>query len=254
MAEDGVVTDAFRQRFAGYLQKALREAKTETNYDDPDEWYEGRCQEFATALLSRGSEFLRVFGAFAVSVIRESYAFSLAQVLLKLTAPGIPDIYQGAECWETSFVDPDNRRPVDYERRRALLLEIRAREAAGSAAVLDFVLEHPERGAMKMWVIYRALNFRRAHPELFAAGAYTPLAVEGPMLAYMRERGEEWVLILVPLISAEEVPAAGFRVTLPSGAPEKWTHLFTGDVHHLSGGLLEWPGWGRFPVAMLAGG
>jgi hypothetical protein len=74
------------------------------------------------------------------------------------------------------------------------------------------------------------------------------------MLAYMRQRGEEWVLILVPLISATEVPAVGFRVTLPSGAPEKWTHLFTGDVHHRCGGLLEWSGWDRFPVAMLAGG
>jgi (1->4)-alpha-D-glucan 1-alpha-D-glucosylmutase len=252
--EDGAVTDTFRERFAGYLQKALREAKTETNYDDPDEWYEGCCQEFVKALLASGSEFQRTFGAFAVSVIRESYPFSLAQVLLKLTAPGIPDIYQGAECWETSLVDPDNRRAVDYPRRMALLQEIRGKESTGVAAALEYVLDHPERGAMKMWVIYRVLNFRRAQPELFGNnGAYIPLTVEGPMLAYARSNAGVWALVLVPLISSEEVPAAGFRIMLPDGAPSTWLDRFTGDAHALSGGMLEWRGWDRFPVAMLIG-
>jgi (1->4)-alpha-D-glucan 1-alpha-D-glucosylmutase len=252
--EDGVVTDEFRERFSDYLRKALREAKTETNHDEPDEWYEGACQEFASVLLASGSEFGRDFGVFAAEIIRESYAFGLAQLLLKLTAPGIPDIYQGAECWETSFVDPDNRRPVDYGHRMALLRDIQAKEAAGVATAWNFVLDHPERSAMKMWVIYRVLNFRRAHPEVFAGGAYIPLTVEGPMLAYARSYAGAWVVVLVPLISVEEVPVSGFRIGLPAGAPEKWTHLFTGDVHHFSAGMLEWPGWDRFPVAMLTGG
>jgi (1->4)-alpha-D-glucan 1-alpha-D-glucosylmutase len=252
--EDGMVTDEFRERFSGYLRKALREARAETNYDEPDEWYEGACQEFAAALLAPESEFLRAFGGFAVSVIRESYAFSLAQLLLKLTAPGIPDIYQGAECWDISFVDPDNRRPVDFARRVGLLREIRDCEAVGIAAALGFALNHPERGAIKMWVIYRALNFRRQRPELFAAGEYIPVNVEGPALAYIRRHADEWVLVLVPLISAEEAASGRIRVGLPAGAPEQWTHLFTGDVHHLSGGVLEWSGWDRFPVAMLIGG
>jgi (1->4)-alpha-D-glucan 1-alpha-D-glucosylmutase len=259
--DDGIVTDEFRERFSGYLRKALREAGTETNYDDPDEWYEGRCQEFAAALLAAGSAFLPDFGGFAAGIIRESYAFSLAQLLLKLTSPGIPDIYQGAECWETSFVDPDNRRPVDYGHRMALLREMRAREAAGAAAALGFVLDHPERGVMKMWVIYRVLNFRRAHPELFADGDYLPVNVEGPALGYIRRSGSGWVLVLVPLIRAVQVPLisgeesspAGFRVVLPKGAPVEWVELFTADVYHAPGLALEWPGWERFPVAMLVG-
>ena len=251
--EDGVITDEFRERFSGYLRKALREAKAETNYDEPDEWYESACQGFAAALLAEGSAFAAAFGVFAAAIIRESYAFSLAQTLLKLTAPGIPDIYQGAECWEISFVDPDNRRPVDYSRRIGLLREIRAREAAGMAAALGFVLDHPERGAIKMWVIYRVLNFRRAHAELFSDGAYIPVPVEGPMLAYLRSHAGEWVMVMTPLISAEEVPAGGFRLKLPEGVPEAWVDLLTGDLHHLSCGMLLWPGWDRFPVALLTG-
>jgi (1->4)-alpha-D-glucan 1-alpha-D-glucosylmutase len=251
--EDGVVTDEFRERFSAYLQKALREAKTETNYDEPDEWYEGGCQAFAIALLAEGSEFGAAFGTFAAGVIRESYAFSLAQVLLKLTAPGIPDIYQGAECWETSFVDPDNRRPVDFARRTALLREIRAKEAVGIPAALDFILDHPEWGAMKMWVIYRVLNFRRERPELFAEGEYIPVDVAGPALGYIRRRDSAWVLVLVPLIGGDSVAPGGFRVGLPKGAPVEWVDLFTGDAHHSRSGMLECRGWDRFPVAMLIG-
>jgi (1->4)-alpha-D-glucan 1-alpha-D-glucosylmutase len=247
--EDGLVTDEFRERFSGYLKKALREAGTETNYDEPDEWYENCCQEFAAALLAEGSPFLPDFGGFAAGMIRESYAFSLAQVLLKLTAPGIPDIYQGAECWETSFVDPDNRRPVDYGHRTAMLREMRTKEAVGTAAALDFVLDHPESGAMKMWVIYRVLNYRRAHPGLFAGGDYIPVAVEGTALAYIRQAAGEWVLVLAPLIGREETQ--GLRLELPAGAPSVWKELFTGDMQVVSGGVLEWKGWDRFPVAML---
>ncbi|HTR27947.1 MAG TPA: malto-oligosyltrehalose synthase [Puia sp.] len=249
---DGVVTDNFRERFAGYLQKALREAKTETNYDDPDEWYEEACQTFAAGLLKEGSEFLVDFGAFAVSVARESFGFSLAQTLFKLTAPGIPDIFQGAECWETSFVDPDNRRAVDYETRAAMLREMRTREALGLPAALDFVLDHPERSAMKMWVIYRVLGFRRAHPGVFSEGEYLPVAVDGPMLAYARRSGSNWVLVLAPLIRRTELETpSGFRLELPAGAPGPWMDLFTGDVYQTDDGAPVWKGWNRFPVAML---
>ena len=135
----------------------------------------------------------------------------------------------------------------------ALLREIRAKEAVGVPAALDFVLDHPERGAMKMWVIYRVLNFRRERPELFTHGEYIPVEVAGPALGFIRWRGTEWVLVLVPLIGGEEEARGGFRVGLPKGAPMEWVDLFTGDVHHASGSGLEWPGWNRFPVALLIG-
>ncbi|HEV2354882.1 MAG TPA: malto-oligosyltrehalose synthase, partial [Puia sp.] len=250
--DDGKVTDAFRERFSRYLQKALREAKAETNYDDPDEGYEKACQDFATALLAPGSDFLDLFRPFAMSVIRESYPYSLAQLLVKLTAPGIPDIYQGAEWWETSFVDPDNRREVDYPARIALLRAIREKEADGHAAALDFVLDHPGKSAMKVWVIYRALRWRREHPDVFSSGAYLPVKAEGPVLAYIRHRDPHWVLVMVPRISGDDLPERGFRIRLPGSSPGRWVHRFTGDVHHAPGGILDWKeGWSRFPVVML---
>ena len=249
---DGVITDEFRERFSGYLRKALREAKAETNYDDPDEWYESACQHFATVLLAEGSPFRSDFGVFAVSIGREALGFSLAQLLLKLTAPGIPDIYQGAECWDFSFVDPDNRRPVDYALRAGLLKEIMTRETAGPAAALGFVLDHPERATMKLWVTYRVLNFRRDHPEIFSAGEYIQLTVEGPAIGYIRRHAGQWVLVLVPLIRCDQ-QSGELALNLPAQAPVEWVDLFTGDVHHPAGGVLQWSGWKRFPVAMLVG-
>ena len=250
---DLIVTDDFRDRFSAYLTKALREAKTETNYDTPNEEYEGHCRSFAAALLTPGSAFLKSFLPFASTIIRASYAYSLSQLLIKLTAPGIPDIYQGAELWETSFVDPDNRRRVDFALQADLLRQIKAAAAKGAAVVLGFVLDHPEKGTMKMFTLYRTLAFRNAHPTLFTEGEYIPVAATGPLLAYIRRHGNNWTLILVPLMTGEENLLETFAVTLPPDAPDTWVHAFTGDTHHSNGPVLEWRGWDRFPVALLMG-
>ncbi len=131
LPEDQIVTDKFRERCSGYLTKALREAKTETNYDHPDEAYEQQCRTFTMAILEPDSAFMETFIPFAYRIIRDSLPFSLSLLLIKLTAPGIPDIYQGAELWETSFVDPDNRRPVDFGLRAGLLQQIKREESKG---------------------------------------------------------------------------------------------------------------------------
>jgi len=250
---DLVVTDNFRDRFAGYLTKALREAKTETNYDTPDDEYEGHCRAFAAALLTPGSSFLESFLPFASTIIRASCTYCLSQLLIKLTAPGIPDIYQGAELWETSFVDPDNRRPVDFALRSGLLQQIKAEEAKGGAVVLGFVLDHPEKGTMKIYTLYRTLAFRNAHAALFTEGEYIPVAANGPLLAYIRRWQQDWALVLVPLITSDDDPPATFLLTLPPDAPDTWIHAFTGDTHHSTSQVLEWRGWDRFPVALLTG-
>jgi (1->4)-alpha-D-glucan 1-alpha-D-glucosylmutase len=256
LPEDGVITDDFRERFAGYLTKALREAKAETNYDHPDEGYEQQCQSFATAILQPDAPFMESFIPFAGSIIRESFPYSLAQLLIKLTAPGVPDIYQGAELWETSLVDPDNRRPVDFAVRAGLLQQIKAASAKGNAVVLDFVLAHPENGAIKLFTLYRALAYRSAQPEVFASGDYIPVAVQGSMLAYIRHYEKDWVLILVPLIGGGNGPSdvtdSGLSLTLPPEAPSAWTNIFTGDICQASGQVLEWKdSLGRFPVVLL---
>ncbi len=251
--DDMTVTDEYRERFSGYLTKALREAKAETDYDSPDTQYEQQCQSFASELLRTGSPFLVQFIPFAATVIRASYAYSLSQLLIKLTAPGIPDIYQGAELWETSLVDPDNRRPVDFALRAELLQKIRASAAQGDAVVLGLVLDHPEKATMKMFTLYRTLGCRNAHPQLFTEGEYIPVATTGPLLAYIRRHEQNWALVLVPLITSEEDQATTFSLTLPPDAPDTWHHAFTGDTQHSSGGIFEWEGWMRFPVALLMG-
>jgi (1->4)-alpha-D-glucan 1-alpha-D-glucosylmutase len=251
--DDLVVTDNFRERFAGYLTKALREAKMETNYDTPNEEYEGHCRSFAAALLAPGSAFLENFIPFVSAIIRASYAYSLSQLLIRLTAPGIPDIYQGAELWETSFVDPDNRRPVDFTLQSGLLRQIKAAAAKGVAVVLGFVLDHPEKATMKMYTLYRTLAFRNAHPALFTEGEYIPVPAKGPLLAYIRRWQQDWALVLAPLITSDDDPPTTFSLTLPPDAPDTWIDAFTGDTHHSAGADLEWRGWHRFPVALLTG-
>lgn len=253
--EDGAVTDEFRDRFAGYLTKALREAKAETNYDHPDEEYEKQCQAFAAALLQADSAFLGDFKPFAADIITKASIYSLSLLLIKLTAPGIPDIYQGAELWETSFVDPDNRRPVDYTLRKDLLQHLVAEEAKGLEAAARFATINREKGAEKLFTIYRTLHYRNEHRLLFAEGEYIPIRVEGPLLAYIRRNHDDWALILVPLIRSNAPLPDSINLILPADAPFRWKHLFTGEELSCdsAGTLFLENIWNKYPVALLVG-
>ncbi len=222
MPEDGVITDEYRGRFAGYWTKAMREVKTDTHYDQPDEWYEGSAQQFIKELLQNDSPFLKDLFITVQPWIEESFRYSLSHLLLKLTVPGVPDIYQGAELWETSLVDPDNRRAVDYTLRQQLLTEI-------IHGGWDAAQARRRQGAEKLFVLHHTLQYRTQHPLLFEEGAYIPLNVEGPVLAYIRQYKEEWALILVPLIDGGQPLPQAVDLPLPEGAPGRWTHLFTGE-------------------------
>jgi (1->4)-alpha-D-glucan 1-alpha-D-glucosylmutase len=249
--EDGVITDTFRNRFAGYFTKALREAKTETNYDDPDQGYEDACQRFIGALLENESPFAETFSPFALGVIRSSSVFSLSQLVLKLTAPGVPDIYQGAELWETSLVDPDNRRPVNYALRRELLDGLLAAEAGGAAAAIGYARDNWQVGGEKLYTLYRGLACRNRLPRVFADGAYVPLATDGPLLAFLRHFEEDWVLVAVPLVRYEQSLSSPGSITLPPDAPLGWTDEFTGALLEPDGGVLHWPrGLESWPVVL----
>jgi (1->4)-alpha-D-glucan 1-alpha-D-glucosylmutase len=124
---------------------------------------------------------------------------SLAQVLLKLTAPGVPDIYQGNEIWDFSLVDPDNRRPVDYQLRRDML------SCLTSSKPEDLLHNWPD-GRIKMFLTQRALHFRKQHDELFRSGNYLPIKASGTFaescVSFARTRGEEWIVVIVPRLSA----------------------------------------------------
>jgi (1->4)-alpha-D-glucan 1-alpha-D-glucosylmutase len=169
------------ERLKGWQQKALREGKERSDWNEPDQAYEAAASAFLENLLdpARSRPFLDAFAGFVARLAPAAAANSLAQLVLKLTAPGVPDIYQGTERWDFSLVDPDNRRPVDFAALDGELAE------PASADLGD--------GSVKQAVIGRVLDVRRRQPDLFALGGYLPLAVEGPaadhVVAFARRHG-----------------------------------------------------------------
>ncbi len=196
---DDAIDDRFRQRIRDHLRKAVNEAKENTTWRHPNEPWLEACDRFVTALLDEraGAEFLASFRPRALRLAQLGIVNSLAQLVLKATSPGVPDFYQGCEAWDFSLVDPDNRRPVDYELRRRLL-------AAGGAP--HELLRRWKDGAIKVRVMQALLAFRRRHPALFAQGAYRPLEAEGAfgelVVAFAREAASEAIVVIVPRLTA----------------------------------------------------
>ncbi|HVF42230.1 MAG TPA: malto-oligosyltrehalose synthase [Pyrinomonadaceae bacterium] len=188
----------YTSRLQDYMEKAVKEAKLHTSWINPNESYQRAVREFVGNVLdpARSEAFVKDLSEFVRLPTRAGMLNSLSQTLLKTAAPGVPDFYQGTELWAFTLVDPDNRRQVDYERRRALLASLR--DAGGGGDATEFVrslLEKPEDGRVKMYVTSRALNFRRERAGLFSRGEYTPLAARGRraenVLAFARTRGQE---------------------------------------------------------------
>jgi malto-oligosyltrehalose synthase len=181
----------FAERLVGWQQKALREAKLATDWIVPNEPYESAARAFLTRLFAGEADLLPDIARFAHRIGPAGAANGLAQSLLKLTAPGVPDIYQGTDYWDLSLVDPDNRRPVDFAARMMSL--------DGSA--LDALAASWPDGRIKQRVIARALAVRRAAPRLFAEGSYQPIEVEGPLarhvLAFARTLGDQSAITVV---------------------------------------------------------
>ncbi|MEA2155945.1 MAG: (1-_4)-alpha-D-glucan 1-alpha-D-glucosylmutase [Solirubrobacteraceae bacterium] len=204
-----------RERLEGYLEKALREAKRNTSWVDQDHDWEERVKAFAVALLDH-RPFLEDFEPFAARLAAAGERSALGQLLLKLTVPGLPDVYQGDELADLSLVDPDNRRPVDWDARRTALAELRA----GAP---------PTRETMKLHLISRALDLRARRPEVFE-GAYTPLGARADVCAFARGDGdgEGDVVVVVPLRSSGE----GAAVAIPEG---RWRDALSGAERDLDG-------------------
>ncbi|HEX8499346.1 MAG TPA: malto-oligosyltrehalose synthase [Pyrinomonadaceae bacterium] len=171
----------YTRRLQEYMQKALKEAKLHTSWISPREDYERAVSGFVEALLDPGlsADFLRDFEEFQRLTARAGVLNSLSQTLLKACAPGVPDFYQGTELWAFTLVDPDNRRPVDYELRRSLLASLRDAGGGDAGEFAAGLLERHEDGRVKMYVTARALSLRRERAELFARGSYAPLAARG---------------------------------------------------------------------------
>jgi (1->4)-alpha-D-glucan 1-alpha-D-glucosylmutase len=188
---------AFAQRLAGWQEKALREAKLATDWTSPNAPYESAARELLAAFVARCEQpgLLDDVVAFSRGIGPAGAVNGLAQVLLKLTAPGVPDLYQGTDYWDFSLVDPDNRRPVDFAARRASLGSIDI-----EASLADW-----RDGRIKQAVIARTLALRREHPQLFAAGSYEPIAVTGAranhLVAFARRLDSGIAIVAVPRFS-----------------------------------------------------
>ena len=249
------IDDTFLKRIQTYMTKAMREAKVFSSWTSPNEAYEGAVTDFVSRLVAH-RPFLHDFLPFQANVARFGLVNSLAQTLLRLTAPGVPDTYQGQEVWDFSLVDPDNRRPVDYARRRELLDSIR-NTADGRA-----LLEHMSDGRMKLFITSRVLSLRREHPGLFTTGTYEPLPARGAngahAFAFARRNDGCTAIAIVPRLAATlggdaANGAAKWGDTSIALPPATWRNVFTAEALDVTPGaatplsaLL-----GDFPVALL---
>jgi len=194
-------------RIQQYMRKAVREAKVRSSWIEPNAAYEHAVDEFVAIILSeeKSSVFLEEFRRFVKRIAHLGLLNSLSQTLLRLTAPGVPDTYQGTELWDFSLVDPDNRRPVDYERRAQMLQEIQSRTQMpdyDARAHVRELLASMQDGRIKLFLTWRTLACRSEYPGLFTSGQYIPLQIAGKShehaFAFGRELNGQLALVVVP--------------------------------------------------------
>ncbi|HET7728949.1 MAG TPA: malto-oligosyltrehalose synthase [Usitatibacter sp.] len=263
--------EAFTERMVEYMRKAMREAKVHSSWANVNEQYEAATEKFVRSLLEEraGNTFLEDLRASAAPITWLGFLNSLSMVTVKYTSPGVPDTYQGNELWDFSLVDPDNRRPVDYARREALLRELQALPERPGAALAD-MLAHMADGRPKLYVIWRLLQLRRAHEALFRDGGYTPVRTPGErgrhLVAFARRHEGETCVTVAPRLMASlgmtpgKVPCGravwgDARIDLPfvkDGAT--LTNVLTGEAHVVEGGGLPLAAvLAGFPTAVLFG-
>ena len=211
-------------RLRAYMRKSLREAKIHSSWINPNESYEEAVDQFVRLSLESSLEntFVREFRAFVRKIKSAGMWNSLSQTLLKIASPGVPDFYQGTEIWNFSLVDPDNRRPVDYSRQCQLLKRLRELQLRGALAVLEELTGDLTDGAIKLYVISRALCFRKSNVDLLLRGSYVPLRATGRLqnhaIAFARALGRRSVIAA----AGRFFMALGAETRKPTG-PEIWS-------------------------------
>jgi (1->4)-alpha-D-glucan 1-alpha-D-glucosylmutase len=263
----------FVKRIREYMIKAAREAKDRTSWANPKQAYEEGLGSFVKSVI-RSSAFLEEFLPFQRKIAYFGVLNSLSQLLLRLTVPGVPDVYQGNELWEFNLVDPDNRRSVDYAGRQRALQQIQTATQSDPKNLANFarhLLTHPEDGCVKMYVLWQALKLRNQRPELLQDGTYTPLSVEGEkaehVLAFSRRHGDTSMLVVVPRLCSRlsngemrlpvgEALWGDCEIVLPNDSPVSFTNAFTADelsvVQSANGKRIRISSiLGSFPVALL---
>lgn len=261
-ASDAAGMRQYAERLAAWQLKSLREAKLATDWTVPNLEYEDAAESFLYTIMADTDGFATEAAHFAHRIGPAGAVNGLAQILLKLTAPGVPDLYQGTDLWDLSLVDPDNRGAVDFERRLAAL---RAKETPNRLAA------HWRDALVKQAVIQRALAVRQERPALFARGSYVPVTATGPMaahvVAFIRSHGNSHCLVVVPRLPVKLLPG-GDTINIPAAVWDRTTlHLphevagaklrntiDGGCVGPLGGSPLVGDVLRGFPVALLASG
>ncbi|TVQ46811.1 MAG: malto-oligosyltrehalose synthase [Gloeocapsa sp. DLM2.Bin57] len=254
-------------RIKEYVIKAVREAKVHTGWLHPDTEYENNFVTFVEKLLTDepDNKFLASLRTFGEKIAHYGILNSLSQTLLKLTCPGVPDIYQGTEMWDLSLVDPDNRRPVDYNQRLHELEQLQQAKEEDIANLLDNLLEYSTDGRVKLYLIHQTLTALAEYQEIFQQGDYTPVNVSGTysdnVIAFQRKSGKTNALIVVPrfyatLVEPGKIPlgTAVWQDTileLTNNNVSEWLDVLTKrSLPHSSklqlGKILT-----QFPVALL---
>jgi (1->4)-alpha-D-glucan 1-alpha-D-glucosylmutase len=274
------------ERMQAYMEKATHEAKLQTSWISPDAEYDVAVREFVAAAMSaRGkNRFLAEFRRFQKQIVEWGLYTAISQTLLKLTSPGVPDIYQGQELWDFSLVDPDNRRPVDFALRRELLDQLQKynlEDAPSLLALARRLAENPRDPLVKLFVTWRVLQCRRQHAALFQAGDYVPLNAEGSramhVCAFAREftlpseARPQMAIVIAPRLIAKLTPLPENSVSPPPPlGPAVWEDtrvalgplassplkdLFTGRPCTLQNShILLADALSDFPVALLTNG
>jgi (1->4)-alpha-D-glucan 1-alpha-D-glucosylmutase len=246
LVADADSIDAFRLRIEAAMTKSIREAKVFTSWASPNAEYEDAVIGFVRRALdsSRSNPFLNSFSEFLAKIAPLGVWNSLLQTVLKLTVPGVPDIYQGAELWDFALVDPDNRRPVDFDRRRDMLCRIGHDGPHLRKADYSALMRNWHDGAIKLRLIANVLEMRKNHPKLFQKGSYEPIEADGQgadrVCAFVRRHNGTALLIAglrFPLRGMEGI--AKTTIPLPTGVELRcWNSLFDARTPHTSNGAI----------------
>jgi (1->4)-alpha-D-glucan 1-alpha-D-glucosylmutase len=229
-------------RMTAYMEKASREAKVHTLWTSPNAEYDDALRAFVEGCL-HDRAFTEDVSRFVEPLVQPGRINSLSQTLLKLTSPGVPDVYQGTELWSLRLVDPDNRRPVDYLERRRALAEVKQLNACA-------IWRRADEGLPKMWVTHAALQLRQRRASSFGAhGRYTAIHADGPLAAHVVafQRGDDVLTVAPRLVIHADGRWRGTSISVPPGS---WRNVLTGQS--VAAGRLDLATlWQEFPVALL---
>ena len=233
----GAEEEIYSTRLQEYIQKALREAKVHTNWTTPDEDYERVAKDFAITLIDKNKPSRQQIESFIQEIIDYGIINSLVQVLLKFTCPGVPDVYQGCELWDLSMVDPDNRKPVNFNVREEILNEL---EEQRGEDLLEKLWEERKNGKIKLWLTQILYQLRKEHPEVFTEGVYKPLKTDGSykdhILAFARIYKQRIYIVVVPLhpavicrkqnITIDKIDWKDTRISIPKEVENQLDQIF----------------------------